>query len=108
MQIEPLSQPAPASPSSGKDEHPELKLICFIIAVMLIFSLSLNVFLFKNNRILEPQRNQQSEQVKRLQQTEAILNTLLQDVANFSIQHPEVKTILSKYGIHVQVAPGAK
>ena len=104
MQTDPFSP----SNSSEKDEFLALKLICFFITVMLVLSLSLNIFIFKHNRILEPQRNQQQDQVKQLQKTEAILNSLLQDVANFSVQHPEVRTILAKYGIRIQVAPGAK
>ena len=112
METEPLLQKEdPASVSlisSENDQHPEFKLISFLIIAMLVLSLSFNAFLFKHNRMLLTQRNQQKEQVQRLQQTEAILKNLLQEVANFSIQYPEVKNILGKYGFRVQTVPGPK
>lgn len=73
----------------------------------LLASASLNVFLLKQNRMLIFQRKQQQEQFQRTRQTEAALRALVQDVASFSLQYPEARSILSKYGIQITAAPPA-
>ncbi len=81
------------------------KLLLVLGIAGLIASLSLNFYLLKQNRMLMFQRRQQTEQLARLDQTRAALQALLQDVASFSIQYPEVRGILAKYGISVNAAP---
>ncbi len=73
----------------------------------LLTSGSLNIFLLKNNHTLRFQRQQQTEQRQRNQQNEIALRSLLQDTANLSVQYPELKSILAKYGYSVNVLPSS-
>ncbi|NUN94165.1 MAG: hypothetical protein HUU04_10360 [Verrucomicrobiae bacterium] len=81
------------------------KLLLTLSVAGLLASASLNVFLLKQNRMLTFQRKQQQEQFARTRQMETALRSLVQDVASFSLQYPEARGILSKYGIQVNPAP---
>ncbi len=63
----------------------------------LITAGSLNVYLWRCNRMLNLQYRQQTEQLKIMQQREDNLNLLIQDVVNFSAQHSDIRPILAKY-----------
>ena len=65
----------------------------------ILISVSFNFFLFNQNRLLERQHHQQSEELKRVEQVKGGLQALVQDVVNFSAQHPEVRGILTKHGV---------
>lgn len=81
------------------------KLLFVLGIAALVASASLNVFLLKQNRMLAFQRKQQQEQFQRTRQMQMALQSLLQDTASFSLQYPEVRAILSKYGVQVNTAP---
>lgn len=81
------------------------KLLLVLGIAALIASTSLNVFFLKQNRMLAFQRKQQQEQFQRTRQMQMALQALLQDTASFSLQYPEVRTILSKYGVQVNTTP---
>jgi hypothetical protein len=102
----------PVTSSSPPDVQSTLVHLFLILSLSaLIGLLSFSAFLYKSNSTLKTQRNQQLEQVQRVQQTETLLQSMLQDVANFSTTYPELRAILGKYGFSVQVAappPGEK
>lgn len=83
------------------------KLLLVLAIAGFIASASFNLFLLKQNRMLAFQRKQQQEQFQRTRQMQMALQALLQDVASFSAQYPEVRGILSKYGVQVSAAPQA-
>jgi hypothetical protein len=101
-----MESDTPTSPTSAI-QNPLLPLFLILSVSALIGLLSFSAFLYKSNSILKTQRNQQLEQVQRVQQTEGLLQSMLQDVANFSATYPELRTILGKYGFSVQVAQPA-
>jgi hypothetical protein len=81
------------------------KLLLVLGLAALVASGSLNIFLLKQNRMLIFQRKQQQEQFQRTRQMQMALQSLLQDTASFSLQYPEVRTILSKYGVQINTTP---
>jgi hypothetical protein len=81
------------------------KLLLVLGLAALVASGSLNIFLLKQNRMLIYQRKQQQEQFQRTRQMQMALQSLLQDTASFSLQYPEVRTILSKYGVQINTTP---
>lgn len=83
------------------------KVLLFLAIAGIIATASFNAYLLKHNRILMFQRDQQTEQLQKIQQADATLRSLLQDVANFSANYPEVRLILGKYGLKVENAPVA-
>ena len=91
--------------SGAENSGSQWRILLVISTACLIASLSFNVFIFKQNRTLMQQRQQQTLQLQQVQQADAIIRSIVQDVANFSVQYPEVRGILSKYGINVNVQP---
>ena len=85
------------------------KLIWVLGVACLIAGFSFNLYMLKHNRMLEFQRKQKMEEFQRVQQRsqqlEAGLTSLFRDVAGFSVQYPEVRGILAKYGITVKQVP---
>ncbi len=80
--------------------------ILVLASALLIASISFNIFVLKQNRILSFQRSQLNDQYSTMQQTENIVKAMVQDVATFSVQHPDVRPILQKYGVTINfVAP---
>ncbi len=93
---------------SHPEAHSSLVILFLILSLSaLIGLLSFSAYLYKSNSMLKAQRNQQIEQVQRVDQTERLLQSMLQDCANYSTAYPELRTILGKYGFSVQVAQPA-
>lgn len=103
----PSAQPQAAASDSATATGSLVNLILILSVSALIGLLSFSAFLYKSNSALKTQRKQQLEQVQRVQQTETLLQSMLQDVANFSTTYPELRSILGKYGFSVQVAQPA-
>ena len=76
---------------------PQWQLFLVLGVAGLIVAGSLNVYLWRYNRMLNVQQRQQVEQLRFLQQNELTLNSLIQDTINFSVQYPDVRPILTKY-----------
>lgn len=83
------------------------KLLALLGIAGLVASFSVNILLYRNNRTLMSQRDQQTAQVQQIQRFKNEVGTLLQDVAAFSKQDPDVQTVLSKYGVRVVQPPTA-
>ncbi len=100
------AQPSGNAPSSALDSAvSQWKVLLILAAGVLLISVSFNFLLLKQNRMLIAQRQQQTELLQRVEQLKIMFHPLLQDVGHFSVQYPEVRGILTKYGIRVDTSP---
>ena len=76
-------------------------LVCGLGAAVLVLSLAFDVFVFKQNRNLQGEarnRSQQANQIGSLQERWA---SALNDLAHYSTDKPELTGIFKKYGIEI-------
>ena len=79
-------------------------LLTFGIMSFLV-SLSLNICLWNQNRILRSQQQQFDRQAMHFRQNEEMARALIRDVVYYSNQYPDVRTVLVKHGIPVSSLP---
>ncbi len=95
---------SPVSPEPSPLEN-LWKAVLVLACCGLFASLSFNVFLLKQKRGLILQREQFEEQVNSAQQMQNAVSNLVQEVAVFSLQHPDVRPILTRYGVTINFVP---
>ncbi len=95
-----------AGPSDNQDSVENLwKVVVVIAFAVLLASVSFNAFLMKENGVLMFQKTQIYNQIQAVQQVNGVVSNLVQDVAAFSLQHPDVRPILQKYGVTINFVP---
>jgi len=87
----------PAATESDPAQSP-WKLLLLLGVAGLAASVSFNFLLFQQNSMLKQQFARQTEQSRRLEQTKNACQSLIQDIVNFSNQHPDVLEILARHG----------
>ncbi len=94
------------SNSVSDSQSPQWKLLLVLAMSGFVASASLSAFFWRQNTYLALQRQQLQTQIANAQvflQNERNLAALIQDVANFSAQHPDARAILQKYGLTVNL-----
>jgi uncharacterized protein HemX len=98
-----------AAPSAAADPMREMRLLLYaLLAAVLLVSISLNLFMYRQNQRtqleLENANNQITaiEQNPTLQQNRTAMQNLLNEVASQASTHPEVQQILARYNLSVQ------
>lgn len=79
------------------------RMMLIVAAAGLLASFSFNIYLIKQNHLLMNQRSQLKEQIQQTQLLIGTLRTLVEDIARFSLQYPDARDILLKYGLKVNV-----
>ena len=80
-------------------------LACWLGLGLLIVSLVLNAFIWKQNRNLVADtafRNQQAMQVEKTQQR---LSPLLEELAGYSLGNPELIAVFKRFGLDIKSPP---
>ena len=78
--------------------------LLFVLSLAGLFtSVSFNISLIKQNNKFKADWTQLDAQIQDLQQKENIVNSLFKDIGEFGIQHPDIRSILSKYGINMNL-----
>lgn len=90
-------------PVDGTSNNSVLTLV--LALSMLAMSISFNCYLMKLNTALTTERANQLRAVSQGEQMENSVKSMLNDLGPYVLQHPEVRDILSKYGISVVVKP---
>jgi hypothetical protein len=101
-----MTEPAAVAP----DERPLMpsSLLTLLAVAALCVSVSLNVALLQQIALVAKQREQLAGQigaVPKLRQNASELLSLVQDVARFSVDHPDVLPVLTKYGYSIVGTP---
>jgi hypothetical protein len=82
-------------------------LVCGLGAGLLIVSLALSAFVYKQNRNLTGAINIRQRQLSQLQATDSSLRYLLDELSKYSAGKPELMALFAKHGIQIQRAAGA-
>lgn len=82
-------------------------LVCGLGAGLLIVSLMLTAFVYKQNRNLTGTTAVRQRQIAQLQATESSLGYLLNELAKYSAGKPELTALFTKRGIQVNRPPTA-
>lgn len=90
----------------------ELRLIVYGLGLLvLLMSLSLNLFIRKQNRNIESQVNLVKQQISQIegsqlfQQNRTAMGNLLDELKAQAREHPEAVEMLKRYGIEMQAPP---
>jgi hypothetical protein len=115
---EPNLSPEPLPPASAPetvsvDPFHEMRMIVYgLFAALILVSLALNVFVYKQNNRVQAELDSARKQLAQLdqgplQQNRSAMANLLQEVAGQIPAHPEAQQILARYNISVQPATAA-
>ena len=80
-------------------------LVCGLGAGLLIVSVALTVYVYKQNRNLVGTAAIRQHQVSQLQATESSLGYLLNELVKYSNGKPELMALFAKHGMQVQAHP---
>ncbi len=80
-------------------------LVCGLGAGLLIVSVALSAFVFKQNRNLAGMIAARQRQLSQLQQNERVLDFTVNELVKYSTGKPELTALLAKHGI--QMTPAA-
>jgi hypothetical protein len=80
-------------------------LVCGLGAGLILVSLSLSGFVFKQTRDLGAVTNNRQHQLAQLQATQKPTMNVLNELAKYSMGKPELTALFTKHGI--QITPGA-
>jgi|GEM_PF-1689540 len=86
----------------SEDQQQDTNLVLLgVVLVVFLVSISLNVFLFKNNNMIESQLNspQQLQQAQQAQAQLGTINALVNDLRGYAADKPALQEILRKGGI---------
>lgn len=113
---ESTEQPVQAVAETHAPHDPlrELRVAVYgLAAFVFLTSLSLNLFIYKQNKKMQMETNllkqqtQAIEQNQVFQQNRGAIENLLREIANQTPAHPEAAQILARYNIRVEQQPAA-
>ena len=76
-------------------------LVCGLGAGLLIVSIALTAFVYKQNRNLIVSTTLRQRQISQLQATESSLGYLMSELAKYSVGKPELMALFTKHGIEL-------
>jgi uncharacterized protein HemX len=76
-------------------------LVCGLGAALLIVSLALSVFVFKQNRNLNATNASRQRQIAQLQKNGQVLDYVVNELARYSAGKPELTALFAKHGVDV-------
>jgi hypothetical protein len=74
-------------------------LVCGLGAGLILVSLALSAFVLKQNRDLAAVTNNRQRQIAQLQATEKPMMYLLNELAKYSVNKPELTAIFTRHGL---------
>jgi hypothetical protein len=80
-------------------------LVCGLGAMLLVLSVSFNLFVWKQNRNLNGTINARTSQLSLVQTNLTRLASAANDLANYSTNKPELYGIFKRYGIELKNTP---
>jgi hypothetical protein len=80
-------------------------LVCGLGVGLLVVSLALTAFVFKQNRDLIAARTMHERQIARLQTNERSMDYLVDELVRYSAGKPDLMALLAKHGLQVAPAP---
>jgi hypothetical protein len=89
---------------ANESKNPWTLLLIIAVSILAV-SVSFNIYLLRQNDSILTQRAQQNEVSMQFERYKKEVQIMVQDVAQFSLQHPEVRDILGKYGVTITQAP---
>jgi hypothetical protein len=95
----------PEYSSLGLDSSNPWILLLVISISVLIVSISFNVFLIRKNETLRNQRTQQLNVASQVERSETMAKSMVEEVARYSLTHPDVRDILVRYGVTINIVP---
>ena len=79
-------------------------LVCGLGAMLLVLSLTFNLFVWKQNRNIVSMSNMRLQQMSQLQNRVRALASLTQELATYSAGRPELIRIFNRYGLELRSA----
>jgi len=111
-----MDQPTSSTDSAAKAPTPEplpdlagalwqlRAVVCGLGAAVLVFSVTFNVFVWKQNRNITAQTNVRTTQLARLQAVLERLRPAVNDIARYSAGKPELIAVFSRFGLEIPAA----
>ena len=99
MPAENPASPAPEIEELGREIASVRSLIAVVLAGLLVLSLAVNVFMWRQVRIVRAQMQDERNHIARFQQAEPAIHDFFRRLQAFAASNPDFQPILRKYSV---------
>jgi hypothetical protein len=104
----PTSSPASTPPLDTTQALWQLRaIVCGLGAMVILLSLSFNLFVWKQNRNITALTNNRRGQLAQLQANQQRIISVVNDLAKYSADKPELNAIFKKHGVEITIPPSS-